>query len=102
MGQCQKLDRHLAGASVVTVLPQGIEQTFVSCTREEPIAIDEVDESHRLAPQSMNDVPIINDMPALAVRHRPTTSQRHDRRDAEEAFEPIVEDAHTETMTNQS
>lgn len=72
VGQRQKVDRHLAGASVVTVLPQGLEQTFVSRAREELVAIDEVDERHRLAPQGMDDMPIIDDMPALALRHRPT------------------------------
>lgn len=102
MSQRQKLDRHLAGAPVITMLPQGLEQTFVSCTREELVAINEIEERHRLAPQGMDDVPVIHDMTALALGHRPTAPQRHDRRDAKEAFEPVVEDAHTQAMADQS
>lgn len=50
----------------------------------------------------MDDVPVIDDMSALALRHWPPALQRHDRRDAEEAFEPVLEDAHTQAMANQS
>ena len=40
VGERQKLDRHLAGAPVITMFPQGVEQTFVSCAREELVAIE--------------------------------------------------------------
>jgi len=41
----------------------------------------------------MDDVPVTDIMPARVLRRRPPAPEHHDRRDAEEAFEPVVEDA---------
>ena len=47
-------------------------------------------------------MPVVDDVSALAVREGTTPSERGDGRDAEEAFEPIVEDADAQAMPDQS
>src|SRR5262249_20125400 len=49
----------------------------------------------------MDDVPVVDGVAALVLRHRLTASHRCDRRGAEGAFEPVIKDAHTQAMANQ-
>jgi hypothetical protein len=37
----------------------------------------------------VDDVPVIDDMPVLAAGMRSAAAQRHQRRGAEKAFEPV-------------
>jgi len=46
----------------------------------------------------VDDVPIVYDMAALGVGNGSPAAQAGHRRGAEEAFEPVVEDAHAQPM----
>ena len=69
---------------------------------EELIAIDEVEQRHRLAPQGADDMPIVDDMTVLAAQVGPAARQGHERRGAEEAIEPVVVEAHAQPMADQA
>src|SRR5438477_9233226 len=51
-----------------------------------------------LATQGMDDVPVVDDAAVLAGGMRPPAAQRHQRRRAEEAFEPVVVEAHAKAF----
>jgi hypothetical protein len=48
----------------------------------------------------MDDVPIVDDMIALAAGLTPSAANRHDRRRAEEAFDLIVVEMHAQSMAD--
>lgn len=96
--QGRQFDHHLAGAAKVAALLQRFEGAFVGGAWEQLIAVDEIGERHRLAPQRMDDVPVVDEMSAASFRDGTTAPQASDGRGAEEAFEPIVEDAHAQAM----
>jgi hypothetical protein len=50
----------------------------------------------------MDDVPVIDNMAVLAAGTRPPAAQRHQRRRAEEAFEPVVVEPHAKPMADQA
>jgi hypothetical protein len=50
----------------------------------------------------MDDVPIVDDMVALATGLTTSTADSHHRRRAEEAFEPIVVEMHAQSMADQA
>ena len=54
----------------------------------------------------MDDVAVVDDVPALAERHalgrNPAAPQRQHQAAAEKAVEPIVVEAHPQPMTDQS
>jgi hypothetical protein len=50
----------------------------------------------------MDDVPIVDDMPALAAGLSASPADSHDGRRAEEAFEPIIIEMHAQSMADQS
>ena len=65
------------------------EGALISTAREELLAVDQVEQGHRLAAQGMDDVPVIDDVAVLAVgvRGRPRRSvisgvapRKHSRR----------------------
>ncbi len=101
MRQREQLDRDLAGGANVAALLQGVEDALVGGAREQLIAIDEVGERHRLSPQRADDMPVVDHMSALAVRDGAAAPQGRHRRHAEEAFEPVVEDAHAQAVPDQ-
>ena len=102
MRQGEQLDRDLAGGANVAALLQRIEDAPVGGAREQLIAVDEIGERHRLSPQRADDVPVVHHVSALVVRDGAAAPQGRHRRHAEEAFEPVVEDAHAQAMPDQS
>ena len=50
----------------------------------------------------MDDVPVIDDVAVLAVGMRAAATQRHQRRRAEEAFEPVIVEPHAQPMADQT
>ena len=80
MRQRQQLDRHLACAFVINLRAQGLEGTGIGLARKDLIAIDQVQQSHRLLAQSMNDMPVVDDMTGLAVVFWPAAPERHEVR----------------------
>ena len=87
-----------ASSSTMTCRPDarrraraGLEGAPIGRAREQLIAVDQVEQRHGLAAQRVDDVAVVDDVAALAVRDRPAAPQRHHRRHAEEAFEPVVD-----------
>jgi hypothetical protein len=62
----------------------------ISPPGKELLAIDEIEQRHRLAAQRVNHMPIIDDMATFAVRPGAAAPQGEQRRRALKAFEPIV------------
>jgi hypothetical protein len=63
---------------------------LIGAAREELLTIDQIEQSHWLAAQGMDDVPIIDHMTVFAAGMRSPAAQRHQRCRAEKAFEPII------------
>lgn len=70
--------------------------------REELIAIDEVQERHRLAAERMDHMAIVDDLAVLAVGMGPPAGQRHQGSAADEHLEPVVIEADAQAMPDQS
>ena len=72
-------------------------------TREQLIAIDQIDERHRLLAQRMDDVMIVDDVAVLAAPlRRPAAPQSQELRGAEETLETVVVEANIETVADQT
>src|SRR5260370_32815055 len=68
---------------------QRLEGALIGTAREELLAIDQVEQSHRLAAQGMDDMPVIDDLASLAAGMRATATQAHPRRRTQQAFAPV-------------
>ena len=79
-----------------------VEGSPIGLARKEPVAIDEVQQRHRLATQRMDDMAIVDDLVVLAGWRGPPARQRHEMRAADEDVQPIVEEAHPEAVTDQA
>ena len=74
----------------------------VSLARKELVAIDKVEQRHRLAAQRMDDMPIVDDLVVLARRMGPPARQRHEMGATDEDIEPVIVKAHPEPVSNQA
>ena len=90
MSQRQQPDHRAARLLFTTTGQQRFEGAPVGAAREELLTIDQIEQGHRLAAQGMDDVPVIDDMRVFAAGMRSPAAQRHQRRPAEKAFEPII------------
>ena len=90
-----------AGRPFAQSREQRLERQGEGPAREELVAIDEIQQRHRLAAQRMDHVPIIDDMGVLAARLGPPAPQGENRRRALEAFEPIVVEMHAQPLADQ-
>jgi transposase len=68
--QCQQLDRHFARPLVARLGAQRLEGFAIGRTREQLVAVDQIGQRHRLLAQRMDDVPVVDDVAALAVVDR--------------------------------
>src|SRR5258705_5261470 len=84
----QQPDHSAACLLLAVTGQQRFEGALIGAAREELLTIDQVEQGHWLAAQGMDDVAVIDHMAVLAAGMRPTAAQRHQRRRAEEAFEP--------------
>ena len=91
----------MTGSLLDIIGQQRLESALIGSAREQLLAIDQVEQSHRLATEGVNDVPVIDDVAALAAGVRAAARQRHQRRRAEKAFEPIVVETHPQAMADQ-
>src|SRR5438094_491202 len=88
----------LAGAG-----QQYLERAGISATREQLIAIDQIEQRHRLLAQRMDDVPIVDDMAVFAAALRQmTTPQGQELRGPEEALKPVIVEVNVEAVTDQT
>jgi hypothetical protein len=82
---------------------QRLECARISATREQLIAIDQIEQRHRFLAQRMDDVMIVDHVAVLtAALRRMTTPQGQELRGPEEAFEPVIVEANIETVTDQT
>ena len=102
MREREQVDHEAACLLLGQLLEEGVEGSAIGFAREEPVAVDEVEERHRLAAQGMDHVPVIDDLIVLAVRMRAPARQRHEMRAADEQVEPIVVEAHPQSMADQA
>jgi hypothetical protein len=101
MRQGQELDRNLAGALVALPLAQRLERPAIGRARKQLIAIDKAGQRHRLLVQSVDHMPVVDDMAALVIGDRLAASERGDMRRAEEAFDPVVINADPQPVPNE-
>jgi hypothetical protein len=90
VSQRQQPDHDAAGRLLALTGEQRLEGAPVGAAWEHLLAIDQIEQRHRLAAQGMDDMPVIDHMAVFAAGIRPTTAQRHQRRRAEKAVEPII------------
>ena len=102
MGQHQQPDHGATRRSLAVASQQRLERTLIGAARKELLAVDQVEQRHRLAAQVVNDMTIIDDVAAFAAGMRAAAAQRHQLCRAEEAFEPIVVETHAKAMADQS
>lgn len=102
MGQRQQPDHGAARPLLAVACQHCLEGALISAAREELLAIDQVEQSHGLSAQGVDDVAVIDDVAMLAVGVRAAAAQGHQCGRAEEAFEPIVVEAYPEPVTDQA
>ena len=76
MRERKQTDHRMAGLLLAPTGQQRRERAGVGLAREQLIAIDQVEQRHRLLAQRMDDVPIVDHMAVLAASLRwMTTTQ---------------------------
>ncbi len=73
----------------------------IGVARKELVAIDQVEQRHRLAAQRMDDVPVVDDMAVLAVAAGRPRGSVIRLRAAEKQVEPVVVEPHAQPMADQ-
>jgi hypothetical protein len=102
MSKRKQADHCPAGLLLALLGQQRLEGAGISAAREQLIAIDQIEQRHRLLAQSMDDVMIVHDVTVLAAAlRRPTAPQSQQVRGAEEAVEPIVIEVNVQTVADQ-
>src|SRR6476620_6773028 len=102
MRECQQADHRAAGMAIVAAGEQHLEGAGVGSPRKQLLAIDEIEQRHGLPAQCMDHMVIVDDVSAfVGSRWAPATSQRQDRRRAEEALEPVVVEADTKVVADE-
>ena len=69
---------------------------------EELVAVDQAHQRHRLAPERMDHMPVVDDMTVLAIGMSAAARQRHLMGAAEIDLEPVVIEARPQPVTDQA
>lgn len=101
MRERQKADHDAASGPLAQSGEQGVERQGVGTAGEELVAIDQVEQRHRLAAQGMDDMAIVDDMAMFAIGLWPPAPQGGDERRALEAVEPVVVKSHAQAVPDQ-
>ena len=101
MSKREQADHGAAGAAFAVLRQQRLEGRGISPPRKQLVAIDQVQQRHRLAAQRMNHVPIVDDMAMLAVRSGAAAPQGDEMRRALKAFEPVVMQANPQAVADE-
>ena len=67
MGKREQSNHRAAGRFFSCAGKQRFEGALVGDTREQLIAVDQIEQRHRLAAQRVDDVPIVDDLRPLVV-----------------------------------
>jgi hypothetical protein len=79
---------------------QSIEGLPVGLARKQLVAINKVEQGHRLAAQRMDDMPVIDDLVVLAREMGPPARQRHEMGAADEDIEAVIVEVYPEPVSN--
>lgn len=102
MSERKQADHCSAGLLLALLGQQRLEGTGISVAREQLIAIDQIEQRHRLLAQGVDDVMIVDYVAVLAAPlRRPTAPQSQQVRGAEEAVEPVVIEVNIQTVADQ-
>ena len=81
MGKRQQAHHGAAGMLLAPLGEQRLEGARVSAAREQLVAIDQVEERHRLLAQRVDDVTVVDDVSVFAAAlRRPATPQGEELR----------------------
>lgn len=101
MRERQQADHGATCPLVADLGQQCLEGALVGISREQLVAIDEVEQRHRLPAQRVDDMPVIDHVCVLVMIGRAASPQRRHLGRAEEADEPVVVEAHGQPMADQ-
>src|SRR6202045_3324396 len=102
MSERKQVDHCPAGLLFALLGQQRLEGAGISAAWEQLIAIDQMEQRHRLLAQGMNDVMIVDDVAVLAAAlRRPTAPQSQQVRGAEEAVESVIVEVNIQTVADQ-
>ncbi len=103
MSERKQADHCAAGLLLALLRQQHLEGAGIGAPWEQLIAIDQIDERHRLLAQRMDGVMVGDDVAVLATAlRRPTTPQGQQLRGAEETLKPIIVEVNIETVADQT
>ena len=85
---------------------RSVEQTFpgrtVSRPWEQRVAVDKMQQRHRLAAQAVNNMPIVHHLDAAAIAGRTTTWQAQHQALTDEAFQTVIVDPQVQPIADQA
>ena len=102
MRDAQQFDHQLAGGTFRQPLAQMIEHVAVGLARPELISIHQVQQRHRLAPECVDHVPVIDDVTVLAVTAGAASYQGQHPRAADEQLHPVIVQARSRTVADEA
>ena len=102
MREREQLDHDLAGDALGQLFDKTVECPAIRFARKDLVAVDEVHQRHRFAPQAVNDVPVVDDVSVLAVAGRSSATERHETRRAEEDIEAVVIQADPQPVADEA
>src|SRR3546814_7543326 len=102
MCKAEQLDHRPARHPIGEPLGQPVEHAPIGLAREELVTVNEVQERHRLTPQRMDHMAIIDDMIMLAFAVGATARQGEQGRAAEEQLKPVVVKPYPQPVTDRS
>jgi len=97
----QQINGNPAGGVLALMFQQMLEHPPVGFTGEQAVAIDQPHERHRLAPQRVDHMPVIDDMPVLAIVASAAAHQRHQQRTAQEQIDPVIIKPRAQAVSDQ-
>src|SRR3546814_5230101 len=80
---------------------QPFEHEPVRLAREQLVAIGQLQQGHRLTPEAMDHVTVIHHIAMFGSAFRATAWPGHEITAAQEQIEPIIVEAHTQSMPDQ-
>ena len=103
MCERQQADHSAAGLPLAVLGQQRFECAGIGTAREQLIAIDKVEQCHRLLAQRVDDVTVVDHVTVLAAGlGRSTAPQGQEPRRAEEAIESIIVEVNIQPVADQT
>ena len=101
VGQSQQPDHAPAGFALIEGIEQRIEGAAVGVAREQLIAVDDMQQGHRLAAQGMDEMVIVDHVATAPVAMGATTAQGQQWRGADEQLQPIIVEVDAQGVADQ-